>query len=99
MGFSSAYQQSEMKLRQWEQNLSWATYNSQFVTLSLSDFAEWLMIYGEGTSISFLNKGNSVGWLSENRSNMVLLIITITISSNLIGALTASFFTNHSVGL
>ena len=75
------------------------TYNSQFVTLSLSEFAEWLMIYGEGTSISFLNEGKSKGWLSENRGNMVLLIITITISSNLIGALTALFFTNYSVGL
>ena len=30
---------------------------------------------------------------------MVLLIITITISSNFIGALTALFFTNHSVEL
>ena len=30
---------------------------------------------------------------------MVLFIITITISSNLIGALTALFFANHSAGL
>ena len=79
-------------------------YNEQliihklFVNLSLSEFAEWLMSYGEGTSISFRNEGNS-GWLSENGSNMVLLIITITISSNLIGASTALFFANHSVGL
>ena len=75
------------------------TYNSQFVTLPLSEFAEWLIINGEDTSITFLNEGDSVGWLSVNRSNMVLLIITITISSNFIGALTALFFTNHSVGL
>ena len=35
------------------------TYNSQFVTLPLSEFAEWLIINGEDTSITFLNEGDN----------------------------------------